>query len=472
MDMVIPMVLASNNKFIHVFYGMNRLNKDNRAASSWSASCVCFLLCGAMLLTDSSASEWNATAGAGLSYSDNLYRTSHDHKSDYAYDAYLGLNGKQQGSRYSTSLASNLTFRKYSSDQNSEVLGAVTTSAQYSPLVNLLTISVTDTFGQYLASASQPEMTLDVPSNRLGYNILALGPSIYIPLGSRTKISTNAQWVNSTYEGSPYDTTRLQYGSELNYALSQSSSIYVTHSASRIKFDRVVASQMTYDAFDIIETGFGFTMKTAKSNMNLLAGRTSVKYPLDTKSPNTLFRGDLSRRIGKSVALLLSAGVSYEDSGSNYALSQNIYGIDSGSLTQALTNDAFKFHYANASINYSGSKNNLSLGINANRSFHSINTQLDYERQSLNLRLSHRFSQRIDIDFGSDFGKQKFTANASTYNDWSFGASLRWHLTKNADINFGLSHNHGSQTGAFQGAQSYNYNENTARLALMYLLGR
>ena len=418
------------------------------------------------------ASEWSSKVGGGVSYSDNLYRASDDQESGRAYDVYMGINGKQQSSKYSASVASDLTYKKYSIDQDQEIVGAFSANAEYRPIYNFLTITAADSYGQYLTGANQYEKVLDTPSSRRAYNVFSLGSNLFIPLGARTKIKLNSQWIRAMYEGSPFDTTRQQYGSEISYALSPNSSAYASYATGRTKIDHVDLSQMAFNFYDFNESGVGLSLKSVKTSLNIFAGKTGLKYPQESRSPSTLLRADAARNIGKSISLVVNAGINYEDSGSNFVLSQNLYGVDSGPIAQTLTNDAFKYHYADVSMSYVASANDLSVGLNVNRSYHSINSQYDDERRSLTVKWGHRFSQRINVAFGSQFSSQKYKLSSIIYSDRSLSAALKWSLSQNADVNLNLTRNRGDQDELLQGLRPYKYNENVATLGLMYRLGR
>lgn len=466
MAMVMATVMGTELK-------MNWYSKPKRSVGiptsmEMSSCAVVFIFCST-IFSSCFASDWTAQVGAGVSQSDNFSRVEANPDSQTSTDASIAINGTQKGARYDASMASNLAYVRRTGGTSSEVQGALIGSLEYKPITDRLSVSINDTFGQYLDSTNQPVQVVDNPNNRHAYNILSVGPDLQIPISNRVKFSYNSRWIKSLYEHSPYDSDRLQMDARMYYALSSYSSIYVGLTNGKIEFDGYTDPQSSYR---ITETSAGFSTKSSKGEFNVSLGKTSLKHDHSNGDPSSLMRASIAQNLNKTMRLLFNAGVTYEDPSSGFVLNQGLYGVNSGALAQPFSNDAYKYHYADVGLSLNSAKMTMLGTVNYNRTFYDSQTQLNSNHRSLRVYIARQVSQKLGINLNAELGKRTFVVNDSGYTDWSAGWGLVWHFNAKLAANFGYAHYEGLQNQNSVSSQPYSYKENRANLRLVYSIIR
>jgi hypothetical protein len=431
--------------------------------SQWQR-CAILGLCGLSCVT-AVAADWSWSVGAGYGHTDNRFKQEANPQSDSSFDTTLVMDGQQRGARFDAKLAANVAYNYRVKDASKDVEGGVAAAFEYRPLPDYLHLMLTDNFGQILGTQNSPDLVVDTPENRVNFNIVEAGPDIFLPLGKRLKLDFSGRYAHSTFGESLTDSTRITKSASMNYALTTSSSAALSASNSHTAFDKLDNDVFSYD---VVETALNYRLNSARTTADVSAGRTQLKYRFRELPATTLVRALVSHEFGTRLNVVLGAGTNYSGASNNFVLDQGLLGVDSGTLTDPYTTDAYKSDYADLSGQFSGARVRFTLGAGWARARHVDLVQLNDSTKGVRLSLTRSISQRLDWRISGNYGVRQFELTSARYTDWNAGTGLTWNYTSTVNMRLDYAHVYGVRTGLLTQATPYNFKENQVSLRFFY----
>jgi len=261
------------------------------------------------------AFDWGLRARGGFVHSDNVSQAPAP-LDDAASIGTLELTGTLQHATRSLSVdaEANHIYRYFFDNQyDAESQSQLRAALDWSPLRDLLHISLTDTYGQLALNPAEGLL----PSQYENANVFTAGPTVVLPVTIDTRFSARGEYRTANYQDSPLDTERKLGEVRLEHDLSRLISLYGSGTTSRVDYD-ISGSTGGYD-LNSVEAGLNAVGR--RTSLGLTAGMDRLRQDGRTFD-GTTFQFDLERRMSSSRRLFLSARREITDAADVFSLGQ------------------------------------------------------------------------------------------------------------------------------------------------------
>lgn len=238
-------------------------------------------------------------------YTDNVSRTSGAQSSDTLVSVGTDLNLHRHGSRLNLDAEGDLDWVQFlRNSYGGRAFGYFDGTALWGKPTEVFQWLLRDSFGQLL---SDP-LAAATPATLENVNYLSTGPTVNLPFGSRTRLSLNGVYSNTTYEKSNFDSHSLQTGASLSRQVSAISTVSLNAATQKTQFlDRV-----DYSDFDSQQYYVGYTAEGRRTTALINLGyRLLREHNPDTTHGGLLVQVQLGRRISPSSSVYVSGREQY-----------------------------------------------------------------------------------------------------------------------------------------------------------------
>lgn len=403
-----------------------------------------------------SAQETTFSISAGATHSDNIGRTAANEVSDTIAEAGLQFGLVREG-RLDTDVAVNLRYLTYLDDTfDDELVGGLSGALSYAFVPDRFMWVIEDEFGQSFIDPRD----IETPANRQDLNVFSTGPTIVLPLGSRTELSVSGRWTDVNYEESDFDSERLAGLVALSRAMSDTSSLSLNLSSQQVEFD---ATGPNSD-YDLHSAFLRYQARGARTTLDISGGMTS----LDGSGPSSdgpLFDVMLTREVGTRSSFSLNAGTRFYDAAESFVRDRGLQDIVTGNEDAVPAGDPFQQDYATVRWTLSGARTTLELSADWRDEEREVNAAFDRETLGFGVDLSRRIGPRTTASLSGRHNSDDFSASGVDFDEWSAGLGLDWRLSGTIALGVRADHFDGSgDTSLGTGLRDFDENRYTLRL--------
>lgn len=402
---------------------------------------------------------FNMSVNGGVTYSDNVRRTSTEEVSETMIEAGLRLDLNREQGRLTADVGADLEYLTYlDNTYDDELVGGLDGTAVFAVLPDRFTWTVEDNFGQ---SFINPQ-TIDTPDNRQNTNYFSTGPDLVFPLGNRTNLTVDGRWSQTAYEEvSEFDSRRYSGAIGL-VRLLESGSVSLNGTNERVEYDQSSPAS-SYDAQSYY---LGYTVEGLRTTLELQIGYSAVRDYFDASNGRLLMIA-LVRRLSPRSTLSLDAGTDLTDSADVFRRDQGIGGVAVDDRPAVVTADPFQSDYATIAWDLESEHSNLHISADWRRETHERQTESDRERVEGSLAWTRRIRPMLSLVLSGLYGSEDFPNADVSYDEWTVGAGLDWQFARGYSLS--LRGDHYSGTGdTSSGPDTGNYDENRIELRLSY----
>lgn len=414
------------------------------------------------LAANSAAQETGFSVNVGATYSDNIRRVSANEESELLPEAGLQFSMARDG-RLDADVSMNLQYRTYADDAfDDELLGGLDGRLSYEFIPERFSWTAEDNFGQSFTD----RQAVETPDNRQNLNYFTTGPTLILPLGSRTSLAISGRWSDVDYEKSGFDSERLSGQVTLNRTLNETSALSLSLASQRVEFDQ---SPPNSD-YDLHSAFLSYQARGTRTTIALRGGLTSL-HDFGESTEGPLADVTLTRKLGARATLTLNAGTQFYDSAESFRRDREFADIALGNEDTVPSRDPFQQDYASVAWAIEGVRTKLRLGADWRSEDHETDLTLDRERVGASANVSRRVGPRLTMSLFGRYDDESFGVGNVDFDEWSAGASFDWALTAGIALALRAEHNDGSgDTSAGSGLRDYTENRYTLRLT--YTPGR
>lgn len=418
-----------------------------------SISCC---LAGALFLSDISLGyDLDYELRAGLGYSDNISRRQTNPIDETVALAGVRLNFAHVTSGVDLSIVGDVEYRSYLDDTfDDDTFGSIDSDALFTISPRFLSWGVEHRFGHVVLDPFAAE----TPRTRERVNTLSTGPNITVPVGSANSLGLIGRLSDNSYSETDIDNETLDGRLSFSRALSQSRSISLNVSATRVEFD----NSLLNSSFDRQSAFFEFDSQNSKGSINLRLGVNEL-HDQGVVRDGELFELTLVRDITArtSIELLANQRLTFvgevfnnrQGPGQIFQDTQNIAGVA----------DPLEIQRLEAIIRLAGNSTNLSASVSTQDDTYLNQFQLN--RNALTIRVAGglQLGQPWRLNFSVSARQTDFEFDPREDDDIIMTVGLRRQLSRVLALEFDVSRieRNSNQAGS-------SYDENVAYLTLRF----
>ncbi len=415
-----------------------------------------------VLAANAVAQETTLPVSAGATHSDNIARVGANEESDTILEAGLQLGFRREG-RLDTDVSVDLRYLSYLDETfDDELVGGLSGSFSFAFVPDRFMWVLDNDFGQSFIDPRDVE----TPDNRQNLNYFTTGPTVVLPLGSRTNLTISGRWSDVDYEESDLDNQRLMGQVQLAREMSDSSSLSLDLSSQRVEFDQ---SPPNSD-YDLHTLALVYRASSARTTLAVSGGMTSL-HDFGDSSDGPLLDVMVTREVGARSRLTLNVGTRFFDSAESFRRDRELLDIEIGNESAVPAGDAFQQEYASLGWELTGSRTSLRLAADWRDEDREVDSEFDRESRGLDTSVSRRVGSRTTASLFGRYVTEEFSNGGVDFDEWSAGVGLDWSLSGSVVVGLRAEHIEGSgDTSA--GAGTRDYEENRYTLRFEYSPGR
>ena len=425
---------------------------------------ACGLSCAAATAQSPDAGGASArktlSMSAGVMVTDNIGRTDDSvAKSQTELELGLFADMRVERERMGATLAADLQYQTGRYDAvGDDLSGGLNAQAEYRILADRLVWTVDDAFAQALVNS----VSVATPQNTQNINVIATGPRLILPLGTRTSIAFDGKWTNVWYGQSDYGNNRLTGGASLLRQLGAGSQLSFNGQVESIKY-----SELPPDAdYDVKSAYLGWSAKGRRTTLDLDAGYTQLSENTG-KTGGALMSLSLIRRLTARTQMKLDAGRNFGNSADNMRRDQDIRGVSVNARPGAVSSDPMRSDVASAAWLFDGPRSSASVRADWRRENHTKQTEFNKTENRGELQVGRVLGPRLTLDLRGGYSRSRFNLADIRFTEWDFGAGLSWKATQAFGVGLRLRHMVGSGDTS-EGPGTRDYTENRGELHLLY----
>lgn len=396
----------------------------------------------------------------GATYSDNLARLPAEAHSETVPEAGVQLSIVDDRPHLRADVLSNIEYQYYTNHTyGNEVLGGLAGTALFKLVPEHFDWFVQDNFGQTRTSPIDAES----PTNRQNVNLFSTGPDLIIPFGGPTSLTIDGRWSKATFQDSQTDNEQIAGILGISRKLSPDMSLAVKASAQHVTYDQAIGG-----SYDVRSAYLQYMAVGRRTILSTQLGYTALHQSLGEDSSQPMLAFSLSRMLSPRTTMILDAGTNYSDSAQQFRLSQSLGGITLGSNDTVVASDPLRSDHASLSWRFADERTTAQLRGEWLRERHTRFTEFDREQAGGILNLSHRVTTSVTLGLAGMYGRQHFTTQGISLDDWSAELTAAWRMSHSLSLLARAGRYRGTGSDVNTTTYTYEYTENRASLMLTY----
>lgn len=340
-----------------------------RKAARWLPCAVTLLTCLQPLSNAARAEGLDPSATFAVTRSDNLLRARTGEVGDTVVDAGVGVNVAAGGRIFR--LDGDAAFRHREFLENSAAsdnLPAVNLRGRAIILPEILTWIADESMGQI---APQPFESL-TRNDQQNASFFSTGPSLYLPLGSRTRVEADLRYGLVNYSGSGVDTRRYTGEIGLGRLLGRTGSVSVNYSAKKLEYELDGFPSSTSDAAFL-----RYSLDSLRTQLVGEVGAESSRIGNGARSREPHLLAGLQRRVSRRTTLNVEVSHGYSDAGENLRLNLRDTFNNGGVQNVLAVAEPFKSDRGYANLVRRGNRLMVAVQIDGSRERYITRTSFD-----------------------------------------------------------------------------------------------
>lgn len=372
----------------------------------------------ALIVGGPARAEINASAEAGIGYSDNIRRVAEDETSETIGTMGLDLLWQERTRRLRGDATVDLSYYEYVDNTfDSELVGTANGSLALGIVPETLNWVVQDSFGQ----AQFDPFAASTPETRENLNYFSTGPDLTVRLGSTGFGRLFGRWSSTNYETSPLDAERTSAGAAVGRRASPRSELSLNAVTESIDFDNPLNRDYDRDSVFV-----GWRLNASRTTIDANLGYTWLDRDGGDKQGNALVSINIARELTAASTLRMTLSQQLGDAGDSLRaqLTGNVVGGGAGQITA--TSDPFKNQLVSLDWSYTRGRTSFSLGASHSQDDYEVASQFNRKRNDVTAGLSRRIASSLTLDLRATLEKEKFTNADQENEEFRVGATLNW----------------------------------------------
>ena len=407
------------------------------------------------------AAEIGVELEVGIGETDNITRATDTvldpALDDTIYRASFALDVDHESARSDLELRGLLSWLDYRDDlYESETLPALDATAIFRITDETLRWFASGNIGQQSVDPFQPV----TPDNRQDVTYLTTGPTLSIPLSSRTAFRVDGRYSDISYDSQPLDNNRTSVQLGIVRQINPRRSLAFNVSAQNTAFDDDAIPEI-----DRTDAFLEFDTEGARNAITVELGFSRVER-LDLETDEPLATIVWERQLSSTTSLALNAGTQVSDAADSFRDVQG-GGLDLGDVqNQQSSSTPFREQFTEASINYDAMRTTLLFGGRWAKEEY-VESELagsDRDVQRLFVNVSRQLGRGWMLAGFGDFDSRKYDQLDRRDEDTRVGASLTWQRLRTIEVELRFERFELDSTEA-----AVDFTENRIYLGLRYI---
>ena len=412
----------------------------------------------ALIMGAPAGADINASAEAGVGYSDNITRVSADESSETIGAMGLDLLWQERTRRLRGDATVDLSYYEYMDNTfDSELVGTANGTLAFGIVPEMLNWVVQDSFGQ----AQSDPFAASTPGTREDLNYFTTGPDLTLRLGPTGFGRLFGRWSSTNYEDSPLDAERTTAGVALGRRPSARSELSLNAVTETVDFDDELNTDFDRDSVFV-----GWQLNASRTDIDANVGYTWLQRDGGDKEGSALISVFVTRDLSASAILRLTLNQQLGDAGDSLRsqLEGNVVGGAAGQITA--TSDPFESQLVSLDWTYTRGRTGFLLGASHIEDDYETATQFNSKRDAFTAGVDRRMASALTLDFRATLEKEKFTSAGQESDELRLAAALDWRAWRSVGLRLLVEHfDRDSNTGLTE------YKENRAFLTVAYYWG-
>lgn len=417
----------------------------------------------ALIVGGPAHAELQASAEAGVGYSDNIGRDSGDEIDETIGTLGLDLAWSERTRRLRGDANVDLSYFEYLDNTfDSELVGTANGLLALGIIPETLQWVAEDSFGQ----AQGDPFAATSPENREDLNYFSTGPDLTLRLGSTGFGRLFGRWAATTYETSPLDAERTTAGVALGRRASPRSEVTLNAVAETVDFDNKSNTDFDRDSAFI-----GWNLDASRTAIDAQLGYTWLERDgEDDKTGSALVNVSISRDLSASSALHLTLSQQLGDAGDSLRSQLQTGAVGGGGQITA-TADPFQNRVASLEWRYSRGRGGFALGASWSDDDYETLNQFDRTRLVYRASFNRQLASAVDFELVATLEQEDYDNVDLNSDEMRVGATLNWRAWRTLGIRLLVERYDRDTSGGIDPNGLGEYQENRAFLTLAYYWG-
>ncbi|HEU4780903.1 MAG TPA: hypothetical protein VFS58_13555 [Steroidobacteraceae bacterium] len=360
---------------------------------------------------------------AGYGHSDNVFRSSDNEITSDILTAGLQLDWEEDRTRLDANVHADLDFNHYlDGDADDQVTGNANGQVAFAIVPERFAWLIQDTFGQ----AQEDPLAPATPESLESTNFVSTGPDFTMRMGDSNALRLSGRYSLTTYEVSPYDSTRVGGRVSFLRQLSDRSSWGLNASLDDVDFDDAGSIDFTSR-----NASFTYELEAARTDINTELGYTWIEHDVtgESEQDGPLVRIEVRRRVSTSSYLNLRAGTLLADA--SEAMRDNLDAVEQagGEVISTASSSVYENNFAELGWQFDRPRTSIDVFVSYDNNVYDSQPELDRKRlmvsSALERHLSNRLLGRIRIAWDTEDvaldGSEADEFRVSLGASWRFG---------------------------------------------------
>lgn len=398
------------------------------AAITLAAACLQAPAAEAQTPTRSQGLEYGLTAGYG--HSDNVFRRSDDELASDILTAGVEINWQEDRTLFDANVRADIDFNHYLDlnegfDDANQVMGNLQGEMSLGIIPDHFTWLIQDSFGQ----TQQDPLVPATPESLESTNYLTTGPDFTLLFGSASLLRLSGRYSATTYELSPYDSTRAGGGLTFLRNTSERSSMSLAVNTDDVDYDDAANVDFKRQG-----ASFNYTLQAARTDIDATVGYTWLDIDDGSENSGPLVEIEVRRRISNSSALNFRLGTQLSDAAE--ALRTDLESEDFGNDGTGViaTSATFENKFASVAWQFERPRTSFDISAGWDKDVYESAENLDRERLIFQAGAERHLNNRLSAHVNLAYNEETYEVNDSEIEELRLIVGGSWRFGRDTGI--------------------------------------
>jgi len=381
--------------------------------------------------------EYGLTAGYG--HSDNVFRRAADEISSDILTAGLELNWLEDRTRIEADVRADLDYNHYldvdeSFDVDNQVTGNANGHVTLGIIPEHFTWRIEDSFGQ----TQQDPLVPATPESLESTNYFTTGPDFTMLMGSSNLLRLSGRYSATTYETSPFDSTRAGGALTFLRQMSDRSSLSFIVDADDVDYDDAASVDFTSESASV-----NYTLEAARTDIDATLGYSRMDIDDGSEKTGPLVDIEIQRQVSNSSRLNLQFGTRLSDSAEALrdSLNSEEFGGGNGSGDGSgdgsgvvATASTFESKFASLGWQFDRPRTSFDISAGWDKDVYDSVDNLDRERLLFEAGAERHLTSRLEARLRVAYNQETYQIDDSETEEWRLTLGGSWRFGRDTGV--------------------------------------
>jgi hypothetical protein len=372
--------------------------------------------------------EYGLTAGYG--HSDNVFRVSDDEITSDILTAGVELNWQEDRTRIDADVRADVDFNHYLNvDENFDVDNQVTGNAQGQLALAIVpehfTWLIEETFGQ----TQQDPLVPATPESIESVNYLTTGPDVTMLIGSTSLLRLSGRYSVTTYEVSPFDSTRAGGGITFLRNLSDRSTLSLDVDADDVNYDEPANVDFLRKS-----ASFTYTLDAARTDIEATLGYSAMDLDDGSEMTGPLVDVEIRRQVSSSSGVSLRFGTELSDAAEALRSSLESQDFGVGEPGVVATAATFENQFASVAWEFDRPRTSIEVSAGWDKDTYETVDDLDRERTIFEAGVERHLNSRLSAHTRLSYNIETYEVDDSEIKELRFILGGSWQFGRDTGM--------------------------------------